>query len=179
MNQNTTSDSSVKVISDATESELVSIMRTLHHKVLNALTEVGQKPTFNEDFSKCVGEDYKNIHQAQRTLIGAARKARWEAEVKGIREGINVVVSAALSKKGAQYAQFLTLDEELRQSIRFDFNVCIPLTSLSAAFPKGTTPEQMVLRCKELSHTLVKGENGYSIKVAFAPPAPKSDAKAA
>lgn len=179
MNQNTNNDSSVKVISDAREEELVGMLRTLHSKVMTALTEVGQKPTFPEDFGKCGNEDYKNIHQASRTLISAKRKARWEEEVRGIREGINVVVGAALSKKGAQYAQFLTLDEELRQSIRFDHNVLIPFTSLTSAFPKGTTPEQMVARCKELSHTVVKGETGYSIKVAFAPPAPKSDTKAA
>lgn len=166
---------SAAVISNAREEELVSLLRTLHGKVLTCLTEVGQKPTFPEDFSKCGNEDYKNIHQASRTLISAARKARWEKEVEGIREGINVVVSAAMSKKGAQYAQFLTLDADLRASIKFDHNVVIPFASIASAFPTGTTPEQMVTRCKELSHTVVKVENGYAIKCAFTPPAPKSD----
>ncbi len=178
MNNTTSNDKSVKVISENTESELLACLRTLHHKVLGALTEVGQKPTFPEEFAKCGNEDYKNIHQAQRTLISAARKARWEKEVASIREGINVVVGAALSKKGAQYAQFLTLDEELRSSIKFDHNVVIPLSALASAFAQGTTPEQMVVRCKELGFTVVKGETSYSIKVAFAPPAPKADTAA-
>jgi hypothetical protein len=175
MNQNTSNATVANVVSDAREEELLGMMRTLHGKVLVALQEVGQKPTFEQEFGKCGSEDYKNIHQACRTLISAKRKARWEAEVKGIREGINVVVSAAISKKGAQYAQFLTLDEELRASVRFDHNVIIPLTSIASAFPKGTTEEQMVARCKELSHTVAKGEKGYFLKVAFAPPAPKTD----
>lgn len=176
-NETTKSVTVVNVINAAREDELLSLLRTLHGKVLTCLTEVGQKPTFPEDFTKCGNEDYKNIHQASRTLISAARKARWESEVKAIREGINVVIGAAMSKKGAQYAQFLTLDAELRSSIRFDHNVSIPFSALVGAFPTGTTPEQMVARCKELSHTVVKGENGYALKVAFAPEAPKSDAQ--
>lgn len=176
MSQNTTkSDTSVKVISAAREEEIVSIFRTLHSKVLTALTEVGQKPTFPEEFAKCTNEDYKNLHQASRVLISAARKSRWEEEVKGIREGINVVIGAAMSKKGAQYAQFLTLDAELRASVKFDHNVVIPLTSCASAFAQGTTEEQMVARCKELSHTVFKGEKGYFLKLTFAPAAPKTD----
>jgi hypothetical protein len=186
MNTTTKSDTSVKVINAAREEELLGMLRTLHGKVLTCLTEVGQKPTFPEDFSKCVNEDYKNIHQASRTLISAARKARWEQEVAGIREGINVVVSAAMSKKGAQYAQFLTLDADLRASIKFDHNVVIPFSAIASAFAQGTTPEQMVNRCKELSYTVVKLETGYAIKCAFTPKsdkvveeAPKSETKAA
>lgn len=168
MNQNTSNDTSVKVISSNTEEEILSIFRTLHGKVLNALQEVGKKPTFNADFSKCGGEDYKELHQASRVLIHSARKARWEEEVKGIRSGLAKVVDTYMSEQRARKARYdAIVDREFLAPFPTSFP--IPLSACASAFPQGTTPEQMVVRCKELGYTVAKGEKEFTLKVAFVP----------
>jgi len=176
MNQNTSNDTSVKVINSAREDELLSLLRTLHGKVLTCLTEVGAKPTFPEDFSKCGNEDYKNIHQASRALISGARKARWEKEVAGIRTGLKSVIDTYMVAQRAEKADYDAIPAQHRKFLApFPTSFSIPFSALTSAFPQGTTPEQMVARCKELSHTVVKGENGYALKVAFVPATTNTD----
>lgn len=170
MNQNTNSDTSVKVISNTTENDLLALFRTLHSKVLNGLQEVGKSPTFNADFGKCTNEDYKEIHQAARALISGARKARWEEEVKGIRAGLLKVVDSHMVNQRKEKAEYDAIPAQHRKFLApFPTSFAIPLSACVGAFPQGTTPEQMVARCKELGYTVAKGEKEFSLKVAFVP----------
>jgi len=179
MNQNTSNDSSVKVISSGTEKDLLALFVSLHGKVLNGLQEVGKTPTFSTDFSKCTNEDYKEIHQAARALISGARKARWEEEVKGIRNGLKKVVDTYMETQRKEKSEYDAIPAQHRKFLApFPTAFAIPLSACSPAFAQGTTPEQMVARCKELGYTVAKVGESFALKVAFVPaptPAPKAE----
>lgn len=178
MNQNTSNDSSVKVISNTTENDLLALFRTLHGKTLDGLKEVGKSPTFNQDFTKCTNEDYKEIHQAARALIGGARKARWEKEVAGIRTGLTKVVDTYMAVQRGEKKEYDAIPAAHRKFLApFPTSFAIPLTACTSAFPQGTTSEQMVARCKELGYTVAKVGESFSLKVAFVPaPTPAVEA---
>jgi len=180
MNQNTTSDKSeksVKVISGARESELLAIFRTLHGKVLVALQEVGEKPTFEQDFGKCTNEDYKNLHQQSRVLVSAARKARWEEEVREVRAGIASVINTHMLAQRGEKADYDAIPAQHRKFLApFPTSFTIALSALTSAFPAGTNEGDMVKRCKELSYNIVKVGESLAIRVQFVP-APTSEQK--
>lgn len=174
---NTTSDKSVKVISGAREEELLAIFRTLHGKVLTALQEVGEKPTFEQDFAKCGNEDYKNLHQQSRILVSAARKARWEEEVREIRTGIAGVINTHMLAQREEKAQYDAIPAQHRKFLApFPTSFTIALSALTPAFPKGTSEGDMVKRCKELSYNVVKVGEGLALRVQFVP-APTAEQK--
>jgi hypothetical protein len=177
MSQNTTV--TAKVVSASTFATLCDLNESVHHAVKIAMTDVGQKLTFSDDFSKCGKEDYKNIHQALRTLISAKRQAMWEEEVAEIRAGIQGITSTYMNAKREEKAEYDSIPAQHRKFLApFPTSLSVPVSDFTALFPKGTTIEQMVARCKELSHTVVKLESGYVIKVAFEP-ASDTTAKAA
>lgn len=176
MSQNTNNDSSVKVINVSTENDLLALFRTLHGKTLDGLKEVGKAPTFNQDFSKCTNEDYKEVHQAARALIGGARKARWEKEVAGIREGIKAVINTHMDTQRKEKAEYDAIPAQHRKFLApFPTAFAVPLSACVDAFAKGTTTEQMVARCKELGYTVAKVGESFALKVAFVPAPTKSD----
>jgi len=167
----------VAVVSDITFEDLLDLNRTIHHKVKEACAQVGQKPTFAEDFGKCTNEDFKNVHQTLRTLISAKKKAMWEEEVKEIKAGIDSVVATHMENQRVRKARYDAItDREFLAPFPTSFNLSFIL--LKPAFAQGTTPEQMVIRCKELGHTVVKTGDEYALKIAFVA-APDSEAKAA
>lgn len=181
MNNTTKSDKSVKVINAQQESDILGLFRTLHSKVLTALVDVGVKPTFEQDFGKCTNEDYKNLHQQARILVSDARKARWEEEVREIRTNIANVVNGAMEEQRVRKARYdAIVDREFLAPFPTSFSIAFD--ALTSAFAQGTTPEQMVSRCKELGYTVSKGEKGYALRIQFVP-APtveeKSEEKAA
>ena len=174
MNQNTKSDKSVKVINAQQESNILGIFRTLHSKVLTALVDVGVKPTFEQEFGKCTNEDYKNLHQQARILVSDARKARWEEEVREIRTGIANVVNGAMEEQRVRKARYDAIQD--REFLApFPTSFTIPFTALASAFAQGTTAEQMVSRCKELGHTVVKSGEAYALRVQFVPAPTSAD----
>lgn len=176
MSQNATkSDTSVKVINAAREEEIVNLFRTLHGKVLTALADVGVKPTFEQDFAKCTNEDYKNMHQQGRILLSDARKARWEEEVREIRTGIAGVIDTHMVAQHGKKSRYDAIPAESREFLApFPTSFTIPLSSLTSAFPQGTNEGDMVKRCKELSHNVIKVGEALCLKVQFVP-APTSE----
>lgn len=152
-NANTKSDTSVKVISDAREEEILSIFRTLHSKVLTACTEVGVKPTFNDKFEACGAADYKELHQMSRTLINAKRTAKWEARIAGIRVSVQGVVNAYMVKARAAKSALDALPAEVKQFMpSFSTTVKIPLSDIRACFPQGTTDSQLFSDLEKLGY---------------------------
>lgn len=146
--KNTTSDKSVKVISEAREEEILTCFRTLHGKVLTALQECDITPQFNTDFAKCEAEDYKNLHQQSRTLLGALRKDRNDKRVAGIREEVKGVINTHLDRARAekeQYdAQLAATPENFRKFITAFPNVVkVPLSDIRACFPTGASDKQV------------------------------------
>jgi hypothetical protein len=171
---------SVAVVSDARFTDIDNIFRTLHGKVLVALQEVGQKPTFPENYGECGNDDYKNLHQQARILLSAKRKAVWEEEVKEIRAGIASVIDTYMNAQRAEKSEYDAMvagsPEKFRKHIApFPTSFTIPLASLTCAFTSGTNEGEIVRRCKELSHIVVKVGESLALRVQFVPAPTKSE----
>lgn len=173
MNNTTSNDTSVKVLSDARNEELLSIFRTLHGKVMTALQEVGVKPTFNDKFDACTNEDYKGLHEQARILLRAKGKAVFEARIGGIRAGIQGTSETYLNKARAAKAHMDSLPAEVKSFLpAFATTVNVPVSELVGFWPQGTSMEAIVRDLTALKYSLVKGEDkSFSIKIAY------SDAK--
>jgi hypothetical protein len=146
--KNTTSDKSVKVISETRGEEILSIFRTLHGKVLTALQECEIAAQFPTDFAQCGAEDYKNLHQQSRVLLSALRKDQNDKRVAGIRETVKGVVDthmqAARAEKEQYDAQLAATPPNFRKFITAFPNVVkIPLADIRACFPTSATDKQV------------------------------------
>jgi hypothetical protein len=180
--KNTTSDKSVKVISDARGEEILSIFRTLHGKVLTALQECEVAPQFNTDFAQCGAEDYKNLHQQSRVLISALRKEKNDKRVAGIRVSVQGVVDTHLNRareEKSQYdAQLAATPENFRKFITAFPNVVkIPLSDIRACFPTGATDKQVWDDLTYMGYKVTDLSTKGQVIVPFVP-APTKEEKA-
>jgi hypothetical protein len=180
--KNTTSDKSVKVISDARGEEILSIFRTLHGKVLTALQECEITAQFNTDFAKCEAEDYKNLHQQSRVLLSALRKDKNDKRVAGIREDVKGVVDTHLNRargEKEQYdAQLAATPETFRKFITAFPNVVkIPLSDIRACFPEGATDKQVWDDLTYMGYKVTDLSTKGQVIVPFVP-APTKEEKA-
>lgn len=178
--KNTTSDKSVKVISDAREEEILSIFRTLHGKVLTALQECDIAPQFNADFAQCVMDDYKNLHQQSRALLSALRKDKNDKRVAGIRVGIQGVVDTYMNRartEKEQYdAQLAATPETFRKFITAFPNVVkIPLADIRACFPKDATDKQVWDDLTYMGYKVTDLSTKGQVIVAFVPAPTKEE----
>jgi hypothetical protein len=174
---------SAAVITDAQESEILAIFRTLHGKVLNGLQEVGVEPTFNAEFHKCGAVDYKNMHQQARILVSDKLRARETARLAPIVQGIeaarNTYLAAYRAEKSEYDAMVSATPEKFRKHIApFTSTYTVPAADVCKVFEETTcTPAVM----KELNSDTLKTTFNYNLgadgSLTFrAPkPAPKAD----
>lgn len=173
MNKNTTSDKSVKVISDVRSEEIVSCFRTLHHKVLLALTECDIAPLFNTDFAKCAPEDYKNLHQQSRVLLSAKRDAAWNAYISDIKIKIQGVLDTHMGLAREDKAEWDNLSERAKARSPWSNTVKVPVSDLLPCFPEGKDLSQVVVELDKLfAGKVAKGkDDAFYLSIAFTPAA--------
>ena len=168
--KNTPAPSVIKVVSDAREEELLSYMRSLHSKMLTILQEVGVEPKFNTDLSKCVNEDYKQLHHQMRILIAEKDKAKWDTYAASLMGGIQGVVNTHMEKAQARKARYDAVPAEDREFLApFPTTIKVPVSELVAHFPKEKTIDQVVGELTKLFPKNVgKGaDNSYFLTVPF------------
>lgn len=170
------SDKSVKVISDAREEEILSIFRTLHGKVLTALQECDIKPTFNTEWDKCGTADYKDLHQASRTLLSAKVRDRNDKRVAGVRTKIQGVVDTYMSQARAAKAAMEAMPADVRKFLpAFSSTVRIPLSDIRACFPQGATDSQVFADLEYMSYKVTQMNEKGEVLVPFVKAEEKSD----
>ena len=168
--------STVKVITDAREEEILSLYRTLHGKVLTCLTDVGIKPTFNDDFSKCGAEDYKNLHHQSRTLLSAKRKDSTDKRIAGMRLAIQHTVDTHIVAARAAKAQIDALPAEVRKFMpAFPTNVKLALSDIRACFPKDATDAQVFGDLTYMGYKVTDLTDKGVVIVPFVAEEPKSE----
>jgi len=142
--KNTTSDTSVKVVSDAREDEILSIFRTLHGKVLLALQECEVKPLFPDNFAQCAATDYKVLHQQARALLIAKGKDRTDKRVAEIRGKVAEVIDTHMSQARAAKAALEALPADVRKFLpSFSSVVKVPLSDIRACFPTNASDKEV------------------------------------
>lgn len=174
--KNTTSDKSVKVINQAQADDILTCFRTLHGKVLNALQACEIAPLFNTDFSKCVNEDYKNLHQQARALLTAKSAKEWNDYIGAIKEKILVVVDSHQAKARAAKESFDKLPSEMRAYMpAFPSTVKVPVSDLKPCFPQGKSDNDILVELDKLfPRQVAKGANDtFHLSVSFQAEAPK------
>lgn len=137
-----------KVISDAREEEINTILRTLHGKVRIVCPEVGISANFPDTYEACGLDDIKRVEATARLLIGAKRKDRKDRAVASIREKIVAVVNTYMVKARKQKERLDALRAETPEDERgmlpsFSNVVRIPLTDIRACFDKGADDKQV------------------------------------
>lgn len=166
MSKSTTISSAV--ITNSTETDIVSAFAILHDAVLKGIIQVEKKATFDVDFTKCGREDYKYLADMARELLAAKAKDRWEQAIAAKRQGVLGVVNTYMSAAQTAKEQFDALPDNVRQFMSFPSNVTIPFSALSQFWGEGTTNADMIKDLKSLSYTVAEKEkDSYVIKVPY------------
>lgn len=181
----------LECVKGETEARILENLRSLHHLVLLGLSEVGEKPLFNDKFEACNTEDYKCLHQQARVILSQADKVRWTNYTKSIQSALQGVIDTYMNKARTAKAKIDAMlaeceDDSDRAMIpAFPNTVKVPFTAFKAAFPAGKSDTDII---KEL-HKLYNGQVGNKatkgqkevkpedvyVNFAFVPaPAPKS-----
>jgi len=173
MKNTTTSDKSVKVVSDARSEEILSCFRTLHHKVLQALTECEIPALFNADFAKCAPEDYKLLHQQSRALIGAKAKAAWDTYISDIKEKIQGVIDTHMNLAREDKSEWDCLSDRAKGRSPWSNVVKVPVSDLIPCFAEGKALSEVVAELDKLfSGKVGKGkDDSFYLSLAFTPAA--------
>ena len=170
----------VKVLSDARETEILGIFRLLHGKVLVALQECEIKPQFPTEFEKCGAVDTKVFQQQARALINSKVAARAEARLAGIRKAIQGAISSHMEAAWERKAKYDAIPAEHREFLApFPTFIKVPLKDMRALLPKDMTDKQVFDDLTALGFKVTEVTDKGTVLVPFtpkvAPEAPKAE----
>ncbi len=154
------------IISDNVEQQAKAAFQTLH-----SLFSTHGSTVMPTDFADLGLDGYEKLATRAIGAIKAARMARREAAIAGIRASIKGTVEAAVQSHKVQKEAYDTLLSSTPEAMRkfiaaFPTSVQVPMSDIDGAFPEGTKLETKVALLKEMSYPVSKGkDNSFNLVI--------------